>query len=405
MTPKERFEQVIQLIEQRARQPEWSSQEIAMEAARSNGIQLRDMSTIFSYLLSMTLNNYIMSRKLMAAYSFLVNSEKPNTSHAVDLAGYADQPSFHKAFKKMFNMTPKEAFIQKDSSKYVPAITWDVLSGYSASQFDEEMDGAELKETTTFGIPDSAFSVLTEVLDLEAFYGLPRLYSKYAYELAQITDYTLQDCFRYANSLHEYCGDFSGCEPFNQTHEELLHEVADDELIQTVFFARGISVSFLVELRDFYNASIDDLMKCDMTMLKMFPGFERAHSMQFKYYVRAYEYYAKRLPVREDDQRFNGFIDEVMVGKPIEEAYELSYLYADDDDDFDDDFDEDDFMDYMTNGRKREQEEAERYSSIERMAAEEERWHGRSLNSDLDYDAENAGYSDYEEDFSFQIER
>ena len=58
----------------------------------------------------------------------------------------------------------------------------------------------------------------------------------------------------------------------------------------------------------------------------------------------------------------------------------------------------------MVNGRRREQEEAERYSSIERMAAEEELWHGRSLDGDLYYDADNAGYSDYEEDFSYQIE-
>lgn len=107
------------------------------------------------------------------------------------------------------------------------------------------------------------------------------------------------------------------------------------------------------------------------------------------------------MPVYEDDEWFNEYIDEIMVGKPIEKAFDLVYPYAVSDED---DFDDTDFIGCNLHDMKREQEEAERYSSIERMAAEEERWHGRSLDADLYYDADNADYSDFEEDFSYQIE-
>lgn len=386
MTPKEKFENVVQMIERKVCEPGHSSQEIATEAARSSGLQLRDMSTVFGYLLDTTLNSYIMTRKLMAAYSFLVKSEKMDSIHAVDLAGYADQPSFHKAFKKLFNMTPKEAFNKKDTSKYIPAISWDMLSGGSTSQLNKRMDGTELKESTTFGIPDSSFSVLTEVLDLESFYGLPRRFSEYAYELSKSTGHTMQDCFRYADSLHEYCGDLNESEEDQQSYEEELHEVADDQMIQTVFFSRGISVTVLVELRDTFGASLEDLMKCDMIMLSMFPGFERTYSMKFSYYVRAYEYYAKHLKISEDDHWFNAYLDEIMVGTPIEIAFENVYPFAaaEEDDDYgEDSYTHDDF------------DEGGRYSIMERLAEEESRWHGRRIDTDLFYDPDNPAYTEY----------
>jgi len=399
MTPKEKFEQVIQMIEERVEQPEYSSQEIAMEVARFSGLQLRDMSTVFSYLLNMTLNSYIMNRKLMASYMFLMNSARMDSVRAVELAGYADQPTFHKAFKRSFNMTPKEAFLQKDRRKFVPIITWDALSGNSISPLNREINDLELMDSTTFGMPESSFNVLNEVLDLESFYGLPRLFSEYAYELSTKTDHSLADCFRYADSLHEYSGDFQWLEGFNRSHEELLREVADDELIQTVFFEKGISVSVLVELRDFYNASLDVLMKCDMNMLKMFPGFEEEYSMQFAYYVRAYEYYAERIPVNDDDDRFNKYLDEVMVGKPIETAFEhVSERDISPDKDYDE-------YEEKENDQYSSKNFDDRYYSIEELAKEEEMWRGRSIDEDLYYDPDNTAYSDYDdEDDGFHIE-
>ena len=86
MKANERFNQTIDTIEKLVVDPAMDARSIGEAAARKNGIAFRDLSTVFSFLMDTTLNNYVVSRKLNAAYRFLIHSETKRFSHAVEIS-------------------------------------------------------------------------------------------------------------------------------------------------------------------------------------------------------------------------------------------------------------------------------------------------------------------------------
>ena len=116
-----------------------------------------------------SLNTYIMSRKLSASYRFLVSSQKRDISTAISIAGYSDQPSFTKAFKKKYGVSPAVAFQQKDFTKITAPVTWEMLSGSVDSQDLDMQENEELKDNTVFGVSESSFNKLMAILELERF--------------------------------------------------------------------------------------------------------------------------------------------------------------------------------------------------------------------------------------------
>ena len=381
----EKFDRTMAKIEDLAEDPTLTAHDIGTEIARLNGLQIRDMSSVFSYLLNTTLNSYITGRKLTAAYRSLVTNPEKDINKAVEIAGYSDQPSFSKAFKRKFNMTPGDAFAKKDMSMIDAPMTWATLSGKITSDTDDLGEEVKMEETTVFGVSESEFEEMSKALELEAFYGFPRMFSQYAFEVHEETGYPLEDCFCYVQSLREYGGDFDGDGDFDDMDpEEELRKVGDDFINQEVYFKRGISVSIIECLRMEYAATLDELMKCDMKMLNMFPGFDSLYSMSFAYYLRAYEYYAERLDIEEDDEFFYEYISLVMLGRPIELAFDEIYPFA---------MMDQDIMDgtidqyaYMDEDFDDAYNEMGKYSGIEEMAAEEERWRGTRIDDDRNED-------------------
>ena len=63
----EKFDSTVAKIEELVENKALSTHDIGVEIAKMKGLQIRDMSTVFSYLLDTTLNSYISSRKLTAA--------------------------------------------------------------------------------------------------------------------------------------------------------------------------------------------------------------------------------------------------------------------------------------------------------------------------------------------------
>lgn len=392
MHVKEKFDRIIAAIEDLVQDPALSSREIGLEAARLTGVQFRDLSAIFSFLVDMTLNNYIISRKMDMAYILLTQSgRKLDIQSAVEISGYSDQPSFTKAFRRRYSMTPKEAHGKRDMALLGKPIFWDMLSeNLTSPNLPYVTEGEVVREATVFGVSEKSLDLIAEAMELESFYGLPRIFSNYAFELSKSVSRSLEECFRYADSLREY---FDETVDIQTVSLDDLAEVGDDSFYQAVFFERGITVSTACELRYDYHATQDELMKCDMTMLNMFPGFERTFSMSFSYYVRAYEYYAEHFAVEEHDHWFNEYIDLVMLGRPIEEAFDEIYPFAASEENFDKDL----FgpMDY--DYRRDIADEAaywERNASIENLASEDARWGGVRIDDDLYDDPENRGYDD-----------
>ena len=388
---KEKYDHVINTIEELISDSSLSSRDVGFEVSRRIGMQVRDLSCIFGFLLDMSLNSYILRRKMDLAYTLLINcKEKPDIQSAITMSGYADQPSFTKAFRRRYSMTPREAFAKKDMTLLEEPVFWDMLSKEITSLNTSYISEGEVGEKqTVFGISEQSFDLIAEALDLESFFGLPRVFSNYAFDLSKRIGKPLKECFQYAESIRE---DFDENVGSQNVSREDITEIGDDPFFQTVFFERGISVGFAWELRYDHHATLEDLMKCDMIMLKMFPGLKSTFEMSFAYYLRAYEFYANHFEygIDEDDEYFNEYISLVMAGIPIEEAYEETYPYAAfgkeiesgcipeyGDDDFEDDLDS-----------------IERDLSIEELAEEDERWSGQRIDDDLYYDPDNSWYDD-----------
>lgn len=392
MHVKEKYDQIISTIERLVQDPTLSSHEIGMVAAKLAGMQLRDLSAVFSFLMDMTLNGYITGRKMDMAYFYLTQpGKKLDIQAAVDITGYSDQAAFTKAFRRRYSMTPKEAHIKQDLMRMGKPLFWDALSkSLTLPNPSNPIEREFVEETKIFGVPESSFSIIAKAMELESFYGLPRAFSSYAFELSKKVNASMEECFKYADSLYEFMGEIGDTQ--GVTPEE-LKEIGDDIYYQSVFFTRGISVSTACELRCEYQATLDELMKCDMTMLNMFPGFEQAFSMSFSYYVRAYEYYAEHFEVQVDDDCFNDYIDLVMVGTPIEEAFDEIYPYAALEDEITHNLAG--LMEYDVEQDLAEEEEYwKRNSSIEEYDSENEKWIGKRIDDDLYDDPDNRGYYD-----------
>lgn len=390
---KDKYDRMIAAIEELIKDASLSPHEIGRATSGFMGMQCRDLSVIFSFFLDTTLNGYITGRKMDLAYALLTNEKgKLDIQAAVEISGYSDQPSFTKAFKRRYAMTPKEAYIKRDTSLQGRPAFWDLLAeSLTSSNQPFSVEGEAVEEATVFGVSEHSLDLISEAMELESFYGLPRLFSNYAFELTKKTGQSLENCFKYADSLREYL--CVNPEEQEITIEE-LSEIGDDPYYQTAFFARGITVSAASELRYDYDATMDDLMRCDMTMLNMFPGFEQSFSMSFSYYIRAYEYYAEWFDVGENDYFFDEYISLVMLGIPIEEAFDAIYPFAATEEDIENDnismVGNDDFYEEL--------ESFERDLSIEEMADEDSRWSGERIDDDLYFDPENSGYDDNDSD-------
>lgn len=406
MNVAEKFNKTIRAIEEYSSSP-MTAPEIAAAVASESGYPPRVLSDVFNYLSETPLISYIKMRKLTASYLSLA-SGNCDICTAVGIAAYSDQPSFTKAFKSLFGITPGDVLKKKSRIADIPQpLFWETLSGISASELLSAEGDVEEVETKIFGVAESTFQKLSRAIELESLYGFSSMFSNYAFELSERLDRPLEDCFQYVDSLREYGGDYSTGYSDEMTPEDRLREDGDNKDYQTVFFARGISVSFISELMSTFGATVDQLLRCDEMMLKQFPGFENTFSMSFSYYIQAYEYYSEHFPIvhRYDDWAqteegfFYDYITEIMAGVPIEIAFsEISDSIA-----IAEALEEEatTLEQYRNYDLQEEYEEMMRCSYIDKLAEEEERWSGVRIDDDLEYDPENVAFDEYDNEPEF----
>ncbi len=391
MNAAEKFKVTIDFIEELIQDEEKRSSDIGEIVAKKNGRSPRDMSTIFGYLTDMAPSDYITQRKLNAAYVDLVVNGN-GIAHAVGIAGYNDQSAFSKAFKRQFDMTPREAQKRKDLTLITPPITWDDLSGGRTSETNvtEEKPGVG---NLIFGVSEVSFEKIEKVLELEAFYGFKRMFSKYAFKLSESSGKSLEDCFSYAESLREFCGDFDKGFEDNLSPDERLQECGDDKNYQELFFSRGISVEMSWYLLECQLINKEEIMSCDPKAIVYYPGFEEGVEISFSYFVRAYNYYVEHFDIDRTEESFERYLDYITAGYPIEVSFDIIFGSAATEDAITTGsiFESVDDMDL-------DLAEEERYLAIEREAEEESRWYGIRLDEDLYYDSENEAYDQYDKE-------
>ena len=134
-TPKEKYNAVIFDIENEIHADDYSrAKDIADAIIEKNNIYYgdqgkRDLAAVMNFMTGKPLISYIKERKMMCACERLLgNREKCDILAVVDLAGFSDQQSFTKAFKKYFDTTPQKAWEDRDVM-IIPPQTWEVVSG------------------------------------------------------------------------------------------------------------------------------------------------------------------------------------------------------------------------------------------------------------------------------------
>lgn len=201
MNAKEKYDNVINLIEERISEAESLKPiDIATSITKNFGIALRDLASVFLFFTDSSLISYIRDRQLMAAYEVIIDSKEFRINDAISYTGYSDQPTFTKAFRKLFDMTPKEAWNLKDDSKVHPPLFWDNISASENKRDKAEED--DMKIVEIFGMKPEKFAALTESLALKTIYGFDQQQCEMAVDLARRYKTPLKDAFSFVDDFY-----------------------------------------------------------------------------------------------------------------------------------------------------------------------------------------------------------
>ncbi len=326
MNIKEKYNKTIQEIEELASDPYVSPQEIAETVARDNALIVRDMVAVFKYLTGGTLRCYISERKMMASYRFLLQQKSRDIGHALEIAGYADQSSYTKAFSAQFGMSPGEAFRRQDYSLCTRPLTWDVISAEADPSLPVEEESPAMPETMRFGIPEAQYAKAAEAMELTAFYDFSPLISQFAFDLSEKIGRPLKDAFRFVDSFRDYVEQHSEAaedpdapEGSLITQEQLLHSYGESEFYQKMFFERGISADTISYFQLMHDATEEELLDCDPEMLA---AFSETYDMSFHFFMRAWRAYMEYTDGVYDPYQFDSFLEKLDSWMPIEDALE-----------------------------------------------------------------------------------
>lgn len=191
----------------------------------------REINAIFKYLTEKTLLEYIRERKLMAAYSELINSEnwEDGLQDAITRSDSNDQSTLIKRFRESFDMTPKEAYEQKDATLIKPVSTWDYIS---SAEIESEVEKTKQESTPLkFGLSPIAYKKATEAAEWQSFYSMSDEESEIAFSIADKLNIKMRLAFDF---IFE-CG---SCNIETNYTVEQLHSV--DKLYAYIILFNGI---------------------------------------------------------------------------------------------------------------------------------------------------------------------
>ena len=326
MTVKDKYNKTIQEIEERVSDPLLSNQEIAEGVARSNALIFRDMVAVFKYMTGSTLRGYISERKMMASYRYLIQAKTRNIEQALEIAGYSDQPSYTKAFKAQFGISPGEAYKRKDASLLTAPLTWEVLSTEADSSLPVEEEIPAMTETMRFGITEAQYAKAAEAMELEAFYDFTPFISQYAFELSDRIGKPLKDTFRFVDSFRDYVEQHSEKDDNPDapggpiiTQDQILHEYGDSVFYQRMFFERGISAETISYFQMAHDATEEELLECEPEMLA---AYDETYDMSFHFFMRAWRRYMEYTDGKYNSYEFESYLKLLDSWIPIDVALE-----------------------------------------------------------------------------------
>ena len=375
MSAKDRYNSIIQEIEDLATTQYLRPAEIAGIVATNHGIVYREMATVLNFMTESQLTSHIRSRQYNAAYRHIITSKTFDVNGALMIANVADQSGLTKIFRKQFGMTPKQAFDLKDASKLLPPKSWDEIS--CASEVAEAVEPEVPETETVFGVDAAIYERITQINDLQAAYGLDRNYSTLAVHLSDSLELDFGTAFGYVEGFKAE-RDFALED--DERDEESISEImtdawlwnnATDPDVLYCYTRCGLSVSSALwvvqELRELGHGPIRELSPL---FLRSFNDGWGLHSHFLK---EACEYYEEHTDDRYSDKDFVFFLDQLRMGRPIEIAFDEMVFEKDFEENLDD-IPHMDFLDYETD------------EMFEKWASRETKYRGSRFDEDFDPD-------------------
>ena len=342
MTAKERYDAIIQEIERNATSQRMQARDIAEEIAWNQVMTYRDLATVLGFMTGEQLINYIRSRKYQAAYQFLIEAKDKGIkrsraiSKALDIADIKEQSQLNKKIKQLYGITPGEAYLLQDASRLIPPKSWDEIS-CEETIIENTRDSDDVPETV-FGIDRAIYERISKINDLEAFYGLSRDYSIAAVKLSDELNITLEDAFSYVEGFQ---AERNAILDDEESSEEQIAEVMEDnwlwdnasnpDMIYCCINC-GISVSSAIwavrELPELGHGPIAELSPFFIR------AFQEGYQIHSHFLRKACDYYENHTDDTYTDDDFYEFIDQLLMDRPIEVAFEnMQFEKACNDDD------------------------------------------------------------------------
>lgn len=324
MTAKERYNAIIDEIEDLVINKRMHAKDIAERIAGSQGMTYRDLAVVLGFLTGEQLINYIRSRKYQAAYAYMIRAKVYDVNGALAIADLSDQPRLINVFNKHFGITPKKAFEMKDATRLSPPKSWEEISQEYAIQ--KETSDNNQKAETIFGLDVEAYERITLINDLMAAYGLDVEYAQVAVRLSDECNVPLEKAFGY---IEEFKADRDIAVDDEDISEEYLSEMMSDEWLWAT--ATDPAMLFCcMQCRISVSSAlwiVDELRRLGYSPVeKLSPyfiiAFKEEYGIHSAYLKRACEYYEQHIDDSFTDEDFEDFLSQIDAERPIEIAFE-----------------------------------------------------------------------------------
>lgn len=344
MTLNEKIDRVFDFIEKEVKSGYKSKHEIVDAVAKEFYISPRELSTVFVFFLNQTLNDYIAERKMNSAYESIIYSDEFDSETAIMLSGLGDQPSFIKAFKKHYGMTPKEVFENKDNSHIKIKLSWDTLQKTEISSDIQKQACKHISKKNLYGLDRVKYDEITKINDLLDYYGFDELQGELAYYVYTNYNIPIEQAFRfvdeykYDDTPDEYNSDLdddflafinlsndTGIEDFEQLNrDEFLYTRIKDDIsnpeIRYVYFLcdmDSIYTTYKV-IEKLHRQGEPDATQLDTEIINIC-AYDDIHVSFCK---KAIDYFKKHATNEHGVDAYNEYINLILCNTPIELAFD-----------------------------------------------------------------------------------
>lgn len=338
-TPKGKYNAVINEIESEIKSDEFArAKDIADAIIESNNSYYgdqgkRDLAAVINFMTGKPLISYIKERKMMCACEKLLgNREECDILAVVDLAGFSDQQSFTKAFKKYFDTTPQKAWEEKNVT-VIPPQTWEVVSEYKP--LDE--DSVEIEVTrmpdSIFGMSQEQYQKLSKVYELRSVYGFDEMMCRIAYDFSEEKDIAIEDVFEYIEGFDFFDPEIAEIREIDwddfsvEEKEIMVKEAINNRENMHCFFEFGIKDSADYLVNELHRQGVEDVTLENEDAVKIWwHSFEM--TKPYKTIRDAVSAYYEAADYDIDEENFEEFLDDIGMGFTIEAALKDTIPWA-----------------------------------------------------------------------------